>query len=809
MRARRTPFSPALLCAPLALALSSACGPRVAEWPTTPLEPLRAIDASADPELATRLDRLEQELERARVEHHVPGMAAVLIKDDEVIWVKGFGHADVENEVPVTPETMFAIGSTTKAFTATLVGMMIDEERMGWDDPVVRHLPDLRLRIEADEGAQLTIRDLLCHRSGFPRMSLLWVAGALAREEIFARASSAEPIAPLRSKFLYNNVTYAAAGEATARAAHTPWEDLLRQRLLEPLGMNDTVISADPEATPALARGYEWRDVEKRLRQVPKRDISVVAPAGAIDSNVIDMAKWVRLLLGRGEIDGRRLVSAEVIEETWKPQIEIGPSVEYGLGWMLRSWRGKRVVEHGGNIDGFAAEVALMPEEGLGFVLLTNISGTPLQSAGPEIAWNALLGQLDEDVAPTEDLRPYLGKYVADFGPFADARFTVTQSEGKLFVDVPGQTNFELRPPGSDGRRPFALTDTIAVSFERDGDDVVVMRMHQGGLDFELPREGWIPAPEVELEELQPYVGTYRGDPFGDVPVLVRNNRLAVDVPKQMVYELHAPDEDGVWRFRVKQDIGIAFERDGDRVARMKLLQDGAETVLERVAAAKPAAVVDLGRIDRVRRSTRTEATFRRLGAVVGRGRVRLPQSGIEGRVEILAAADGRARVDLDFAELGRIREVVVGDAAWTETSFAPVDVHAGKYLDQARYGHALALFGDWSRWFPEVSVLGEERRDGRTLWRVRLGRGEAPPVVALIDAKTGDPIETRGVKLVRLGGGIPITARHADFRPVHGIRLPHRLETEDEPSGRVVMTIDRWERFTGDLDAAFPERPQ
>src|SRR5690606_12005107 len=151
--------------------------------------------------------------------------------------------------------------------------------------------------------------------------------------------------------------------------------------------------------------------------------------------------------------------------------------------------------------------------------------------------WRALLGEPEDANAPVEDLRPFLGKYVADFGPFQDARFTVTESGGKLFVDVPGQTNFEVRPPGKDGRRPFALTDTIAISFERDGGDVVMMRMHQSGLDFELPREGWIPAPELPLEELQRYVGTYRGDPFGEVPVLVRNNRLAVDVPKQMVYE--------------------------------------------------------------------------------------------------------------------------------------------------------------------------------------------------------------------------------------------------------------------------------
>jgi CubicO group peptidase (beta-lactamase class C family) len=792
----------------LILVFSSACAPRVADWPNQPIEPASAPADTADEELAVRLDRLEQELERARVEHHVPGMAAALVKDGEVVWSKGFGHADVEGDVSVTPETLFAIGSTTKAFTATLVGIMIDEGRMSWDDPVVRHLPEFRLKVDAEGETQLTVRDLLCHRSGFPRMGLLWVAGALSREEVFARASLAEPTAALGSKFLYNNVAYTAAGEATARAAHTPWEELLRDRLLEPLGMHDTVISADPEATPHLARGYEWRDAEGTLRRVPKRDISVIAPAGAIDSNVLDMAKWVRLLLTHGEVDGRRLVSADAIDETWKSHIAIAPSVEYGLGWMLRTWRDKRVVEHGGNIDGFAAEVALMPDEGLGFVLLMNLSGTTLQGAAPEIVWNALLGELEESAAPDEDLRPYVGKYVADFGPFENARFTVTQSGGKLFVDVPGQSNFELRAPGDDGRRPFALTDTIAVSFEREADDVVVLRMHQSGLDYELPREGWMPAPELEIDELQAYVGTYRGEPFGDVPVLVRNNRLAVDVPKQMVYELHAPDDDGVWRFRVKRDIGVVFEKTGDRVSTMRLLQDGTEMVFERAAGARAAPVIDLPRIDRVRRGARAEAALGKVGALVGRGAVRLPQSGVEGKVTITAAADGRATTTLDLGELGQIEDVLLADVAWTKESYSLVDVHAGKYLDQARHGHPLALFADWSRWFSDVSVLGQVERDGRTLWRVRLGRGEAPPVEALIDSKTGDPVQARGVKLMRLGGGIPTTVRHSEFRSVHGIRLPHRIEIDDESTGRVVITIDRWERFTGDLETAFPSAP-
>ena len=250
------------------------------------------------------------------------------------------------------------------------------------------------------------------------------------------------------------------------------------------------------------------------------------------------------------------------------------------------------------------------------------------------------------------------------------------------------------------------------------------------------------------------------------------------------------------------------FELAGDRVESMKLLQDGQEMVLTRAKSTKPAPAIDLAAIDRVRRSARAEAAMAKMGALIGRGTVRLPQSGVEGSLTIVATADGRAMSQMDFGEIGRIRDVLAQDTAWMDASFSPLDVYRGKFLDQARAGHPLALFGDWSRWFSDVSVLGSTERDGRSLWRVRVGRGEAPPVEVLVDPKTGDPVETRGVKFVRLGGGIPITVRYTDFRSVKGVRLPHRIESEDEPTGRSIITIDRWERFTGDLAETIPATP-
>ena len=159
-----------------------------------------------------RLERLAERLESARIEQHVPGMAVAVVKDDKVIFARGFGLANIAEETKVTPETIFAIGSSTKAFTATTIGMLVDEGLMTWDDPVSKWLPYFNPAVTGDEEAQILVRDMLCHRTGFTRMSILWVNGKVSRETILHTANHAEPWAEYREKFLYNNVMLMAAG---------------------------------------------------------------------------------------------------------------------------------------------------------------------------------------------------------------------------------------------------------------------------------------------------------------------------------------------------------------------------------------------------------------------------------------------------------------------------------------------------------------------------------------------------------------------------------------------------------------------
>ena len=298
----------------LALLLSSlvavlACS---GKQPTTTPDPKPEVAVDpAQVELDARLAYLEQRLEQARVDGHVPGMAIAIVDDGELIYAKGFGVSDLEAETPVTPETTFAIGSSTKAFTATLVGLLVDEGKMGWDDPVTKHLPELDLQIEdAKQGEVATLRDLLAHRSGFARMGLLWAGNTIPREQVFAHASKAKPVAPFRAEFHYNNVTFMAAGEAAARVAGTSWAELVQTRLLDPLGMtHSTVDYAGAQADPMYSKGYSWREDLGRFELEPMRQIDIIGPAGSINSSVLDMANWLRFQLAEGEVEGERLIS--------------------------------------------------------------------------------------------------------------------------------------------------------------------------------------------------------------------------------------------------------------------------------------------------------------------------------------------------------------------------------------------------------------------------------------------------------------------------------------------------------------------
>lgn len=742
---------------------------------------------SQEQALQERLERLAERLEEQRIELHVPGMAIAVVKDDKVILARGFGVADLETNQPADAHTLFAIGSSTKAFTAALIATLVDEGALDWDDAIAAHLAEFRLHDE-EVAKQVTFRDALCHRTGLMRTDLLWIAGKASREEILEAVAEAELYAPFREKWQYNNVMYLAAGLAAANAAGTDWDAMLAERLLEPLGMDETSSTyAAAQEHARLARGYSWNEDSETFKPLAMRNLDSIGPAGSINSTVLDMAQWVRLQLNRGEIDGKRLISREKIEQMWTPCIDIGPDMKYALGWMVHTWNGKRLIEHGGNIDGYAAMVSLLPDENIGFVLLTNVSHTPLQSLGHNLVYDTLLGGDGQERLPVLELEKYVGKY--HFAPMEDD-FTVLVKDGVLAVDVPGQMVYELRAPDEQGKWYFALTDQIAVSFEM-GDDgkPVAMKMYQAGLTFELPRAGIEHELEVNLEEVGSLLGLYQAaDGPLAVRVLIQQGRLAVDVPGQMVYQLHQPDEQERWYFRVTDAIFVTFEEDGEGRAVMVMHQAGVATRFvhsgEDEAGAIP-SVEQLLELVRQGHNTGTMGEMQRIRIVED---VHMVHQGIRGTVTTTAERDDRLTQHTDFGKFGFITVGLDDGQAWIESDIRPGDDDLpASHIDDIRMRHPLLLFGDWREQFDSVEIQPNETVDGRLMHVVRLTLGTVRRTVR-IDAETGLIRSEEASALLPGIGRLSQQIRYEEYQAIGELMLPSRTVVENELTGRTVL---------------------
>ncbi|HEU4869469.1 MAG TPA: serine hydrolase [Pyrinomonadaceae bacterium] len=448
-----------LIALVLSLAISLA-----AFQPATLVVGQQQTAATTATDYSAPLAAIEKTLDDKRKEFGIPGIALVIVKDDKVIYLKGLGVKDFEKNIPVTPDTRFAIGSASKAFTAMIAVMSADEGKLSLDDSPKKFLPYFTLRDE-EAAAKITLRDLLSHRSGLNRTDLAMVTGVLNREELIKVAGLAKPTAKLGEKFQYQNVMYTAAGEAVAKAQNSTWDDLIAKKIFKPLGMtNSDTRAEDMQKARDYSFGYDYNAGTKVTRRLPQRSIAVAAPAGAINSSARDMAQWVRLMLGNGVFSGRRLVSEKGFDELVRKQINIGGPVDYGLGWFLRQWNGHKVVEHGGNIDGFNAQVALMPDQKLGFVLLTNVTASSLGAVAMNTIWKNLVATPTANTEakapePAADPKQEVGKYLL---AAAGVSFDVSWKDDKLVLTVPGQPPYPLQNIG--GRR-YKLAEPAPAGF--------------------------------------------------------------------------------------------------------------------------------------------------------------------------------------------------------------------------------------------------------------------------------------------------------------------------------------------------------
>jgi CubicO group peptidase (beta-lactamase class C family) len=408
-----------------------------------------AVSPSVAKTLTERLAAMEKEIEKQRTTLGIPGVALVVVQGDQILYIKGLGLRDVAQKKPVTPDTLFAIGSSSKAFTVASVLMSQDDGKLSLNDSPKKVLPYFKLQ-DPEADSKITIRDMMCHDSGLPRTDLAWISGKLTREEGIRLLGDVKPTAPFRQKFQYQNLMFSAAGEIASRVQKMPYEKLIETRLFQPLGMKNSNLRVKAmQQSKDFAIGYVPDPEHPGSKPLSIRDVEAVAPAGAINSSARDMALWLRFLISGGvAADGKRLLTEASFAEMIKPQMNIAPkTMDYGLGWFVRKWHGLTMLEHGGNIDGFNAQVSFLPEKKLGFVLLTNVTGSPLAQGSLDIVWSHLVDVPADStpVKPTVDSGPTVAaKDEAGIYLLGPAKVTVAVAEDKLTLSVPGQPTYPL-----------------------------------------------------------------------------------------------------------------------------------------------------------------------------------------------------------------------------------------------------------------------------------------------------------------------------------------------------------------------------
>jgi len=412
---------------------------------------------------------LEQYVNSSMKEWKVPGASVAIVKDGSVVYMKGFGVRDVSTNQPVTADTLFDIGSCTKAFTSAAIAMLVDEGKMQWDGKVNHYIPFFHLYDpEADEN--VTMRDILSHRTGVPGVDLLWTLRPDAsREDLIRNLALTKPNAGFRSTFQYQNTMYVAAGYAVGLVAHTSWDDFVKARIFQPLGMTESDTSAiDAQKSPDFASPH-GQNPDGTARVIKWRNIDNVGPAGSINSSARDMSKWLIFQLNGGMYEGKRLISEKNMREMHIPQMVIPPDSEiptvffpdsmqlsYGLGWFVQDYHGHQLITHAGDIDGFATMVVLIPEIHTGYFVVINKGSLYRQVLSNQIAdqllqlpdagWSARFHKMEADLTgpgrgsqaweskrtpgthPSRDLSAYAGKYHNE--TYGDSE--VVMQDGKL-----------------------------------------------------------------------------------------------------------------------------------------------------------------------------------------------------------------------------------------------------------------------------------------------------------------------------------------------------------------------------------------
>ena len=479
--------------------------------------------AKPDPIVAS-IDAICQ---KAIVDFNVPGMAVAIVKDGEVVLSKGYGVKSINTKEPVTDESLFAIASNSKAFTAAALAMLVDEGKLNWDDKVQQYIPEFQL-YSPYVSAEMTIRDLLTHRCGLATFSgdLIWYGTTHSRAEVIRRARHLEPVFGFRDGYGYSNIMYLTAGEIVGKVSGMSWDDFVTTRILRPLGMkNATTTIRDFSASTNLAMPHN--EVMGKNVQIDYVNWDNIGPAGSINASVRELTQWIKLQLNKGKLNDKVYWNEARTHEMWTDENPRSvsnwqrinqPSRHwngYGLGWELMEYGGEKIVSHGGGYDGMISKTVLIPGKNIGFVILTNnINSLPscitleildaYLGVKPKQDWMGMfLGFKNEEnteaetpvsnTKPSLELTSYAGTYTSEV--YGDVEIMV--KDGQMSIDFKPTALFK-------GNLSHFHYDTFELSWSTQ------MMLPKGKVTFLLDAKGNVsemkvdvPNPDFDFGELK------------------------------------------------------------------------------------------------------------------------------------------------------------------------------------------------------------------------------------------------------------------------------------------------------------------
>lgn len=600
--------------APAASALAASAPAANTPAANTPAASASATNAATPsghhaPRPADRFAGLDTAFARVLKDWHAAGFAVAVVEKGSLIYAKGFGYKDLAHKSPVTPHTLFAIGSCTKAFTASIIGLLQKQGLVDIDKPVREYLPALRFYNTTMDN-MITLRDMMCHRTGLPRYDLSWYAlPPASRDSVLRRVQYMEPSFAPRERWQYNNFMFLGQGLVAEKLTGQSWEKNVADRILTPLGMTGTNFSiASLQQSGDYSLGYDVKK-DSLIKSIAYHDLTEMGPAGSINSNVLDMSAWVRTWIHGGKFKGREVLPESYVDEATSAQMVLGggrpgkdqPDIYfscYGFGWFLASYRGHYRVEHGGNIDGFSASTCFFPTDSIGIIVLSNQNSSQV----PPIIRNLLADRLlhlpykdwDTDLKRTADAARKeeksasaarlsnqlpgthpshaLSDYAGLFSNLAYGNFEILLKDDSLIAVLPRQKwwlkhfHYDVFEPleidtrdgidtsdRSNNRLSFAMDEVGSIA-------TVSMRLDAA---FDKPVVFTrTPRPRtLSIEQLNKYVGEYVLGASLTVKIYIQDSALHLSAPGQGDYELAAVDLD---KFALKTLTGfyVQFQLD-------------------------------------------------------------------------------------------------------------------------------------------------------------------------------------------------------------------------------------------------------